>query len=341
MGLAENCQKMIKLKGEAIAVGVGAGSGTGSATPRTKSPPKISKPFRIGLLAMASVVGVWFYWIHLQGLTHVRDAAALATTAPAGAKTAAAATTAAAQSEAAPAAKSSTRDQISALWAYLLQSVKAAPVAAPVAAAKPQTAPTAAADSSAQPVVAAAAVKPAAVAAPKPLTEQDRLLQAARLAFQNVMDQASAYPDSYGFQPNDVLQNARLGGALPVYTVAQEDCANYHTGQQVKSMLKPADQWVFPVSMGDRICCMIQVTHEGHNYVPGGGNKMLGLAWNRILQTWPAAQGYHPQIVINANVPGYYFTVPELPDQNMTDIVRMFDYAPDLSPANVILASWR
>jgi hypothetical protein len=173
------------------------------------------------------------------------------------------------------------------------------------------------------------------------LTDQDRLLQAAQIAFQNVMDQASAYPDSYGFQADDVLQNARLGGSMPVYTVAEADYLNYQTGQPLKPLLKPADQWVFPVTIGSRVCCMVQVSHVGHNFVPGGGNKLLGQAWNKIIQRWPVSQGFHPQLVANANVPGYYFTIPELPTQNLTDIIRMFEYETDLSPAIVILASWR
>lgn len=231
--------------------------------------------------------------------------------------------------------KDSAREQVAALWTYLLQSVKAAPA---VAAPKPQ--PTAVADKpAAAPVVHAAAAVPKA--APRPVTDHDRLLQAAQVAFQNVLDAASVYPDSYGFHADDVLQNAKLGDPMPVYTVAQLDCVNYQTGQPIQPLLNPADQWVFPVTIGGRICCMVQVSHDGHNFVPGGGNKMLGLAWNKIVQKWPASQGFHPEIVVNANVPGYYFTVPELPAQNMTDIIRMFEYEQDLSPADVILASWR
>jgi hypothetical protein len=83
------------------------------------------------------------------------------------------------------------------------------------------------------------------------------------------------------------------------------------------------------------------VTYSHHDYVPGKGSKILGMAWDKITEKWPAEEGYHPCIVINSAVPGYYFTVPELPQPNMTDIVRLFDYHLNLSPADVILASWR
>jgi hypothetical protein len=329
---------MIKFKSDAIAIGIGSGSAPAPASGRPSFLPKISKPFRIGLVALASVLGVWLYWMHLVGLTRVHAAAA---TAPAVTATAAVGKTATAAetAKAAPAATSaseSARDQVMAVWTYLLESVKAAPIQAAPKPAAPATGQPAA-PVAASTVVAAAAPR----VAPKPLTDQDRLLQAAQIAFHNVMDQASAYPDSYGFQAEDVLMNARLGSPLPVYTVAEQDYLNYQDGQALKPLLKLADQWVFPVSIGSRVCCMVQVSHVGHSFVPGGGNKMLGQAWNKIIQKWPASAGFHPQLVVNANVPGYYFTVPELPTQNLTDIIRMFEYETDLSPAAVIMASWR
>lgn len=324
---------MIKIKSEAIAIGIAPG--------RPSSLPKIGKPVRIGLVAIVCVVGVWLYWMHLEGLTHVHAtaaaSAAVATTTASKPVAAAIVTTAAkdaaATTKASDSIKLSAREQVAALWTYLLETVKAAPAPA----AKPETV---AAPQPATPAVAAA-VSTTPKMAPKPVTDQDRLMQAAQMALQDVLDQASAYPDSYGFKADDVLQKAKLGKAMPVYSVTEQDCDNYRTGQPVKSLLKPADRWVFPVSIGDRICCMVQVNRVGHNFVPAGGNKMLGLAWNQITQKWPESQGYHPLVVVNANVPGYYFTVPELPAQNLTDIVRMFEYDTSLSPAEVILASWR
>ena len=86
---------------------------------------------------------------------------------------------------------------------------------------------------------------------------------------------------------------------------------------------------------------MVEVSQIGREYVPGKGNKSLGMAWNKILEKWPAEAGYHPLLVVNPDVPGYYFTVPELPEQNLTDTIQMFYFHPGTSPADVILASWR
>jgi hypothetical protein len=174
-----------------------------------------------------------------------------------------------------------------------------------------------------------------------PATPQQRLQRAAQTALESMLSQASKYPDAYGFGPEDIFQEAKLGEAIPVYTIAETDRARYKVGQPVKPLLKPANQWVFPVLIGERICCMIQVQYTGREYVPGSSSKVLAMAWTKITDKWQAEDGYHPQLVMNPEVPGYYFTIPELPTPNMTDTIQMFYYHPALSPAEVILASWR
>lgn len=191
------------------------------------------------------------------------------------------------------------------------------------------------------PPVAVSAQKSTQQRQPKVFTEPDPLLRAGTLAFGNLIDMANSHPDACGFLPEDILLHARLGDPIPVYQITTPDRAGYQAGQPVKPLLKPADCWVFPVSIGTQIRCMIQVTHNGHNYVPGGTSKMLGVAWNKILEKWPAAEGFHPQLLINPEMPGYYFSVPELADQNITATDQMIFSPGDLSPAAVILASWR
>ena len=223
---------------------------------------------------------------------------------------------------------------------YLLKAVKISP-AAPVAAPAPSepavvTAPVAVA----APVVSYAPA-PVAQRTYRVHTDQERLVMAGQTAFDNVMDLANKYPDAYGFQAGDFLSDAKLGQPIAVYTIAESDRVNYQNGQPVKPLLKPARQWVFPVLMNDRICCMVEVSQAGREYVPGKGNKSLAMAWNKINEKWPAEDGYHPLLVVNPEVPGFYFTVPELPQQNLTDTIEMFYFHPGTSPADVILASWR
>jgi hypothetical protein len=79
----------------------------------------------------------------------------------------------------------------------------------------------------------------------------------------------------------------------------------------------------------------------GDEYVAEPGSRALAMVYEKIEQHWPVSKGFHPQLVVNPNMPNYYFTIPELDQQNLTDIGDMFEYHPRLSPATVILASWQ
>ena len=308
------------------------------------------KWLRMGLLVMAFLLTAAAYWGYLHHLTHhappvsraVATAAAKAATAATGvaAKTAVAAKPEATATGATSMAQKAEARIVAAgsMFVSAVQNISAKATAtmspasaAPIATAlKTDAAPVAMI--STQPVLS----RPVRV-----YSNQEKLLLAAQTAFANVIDNAGKYPDAYGFQAGDFLSDAKLGAAIPVYTIEETARAGYQQGQPVKPLLKPAKQWVFPVLMGDRVCCMVEVRQSGHDFAPGKGSKSLAMAWNKIQETWPAAEGYHPMLVVNAVVPGYYFTVPELPEQNITDTSEMFYLHPGTSPASVILSSWR
>jgi hypothetical protein len=288
---------------------------------RPSSPHR--KWLRIGLILMTATLSVLAYWAYLHHLTH----RALPTVSHVSPVT--------------PTIKKTATEGIATVESYLLKAAKvapAAPVATPVPSEPVATPAPVAVAVPAVPVISAA---PVAQHTYRVHTEQERLVMAGQTAFDNVMDLANKYPDAYGFQAGDFLSDAKLGTPIVVYTIEESDRANYQNGQPVKPLLKPARQWVFPVLMGDRICCMVEVSQAGREYIPGKGNKSLAMAWNKINEKWPAEEGYHPMLVVNPEVPGYYFTVPELPQQNLTDTIEMFYFHPGTSPADVILASWR
>jgi hypothetical protein len=175
----------------------------------------------------------------------------------------------------------------------------------------------------------------------RPLTEAEKIAQAANTGFSRVMNYAQHYPDSYGFAPDDSLEQAKLGDAIPVYTIAANDRHSYQVGQPVKPLLQPTGDLVFPVTYNGQVRYMVQVKKTSKGYVTGDGSKALALVYDKIVTAWPASAGYHPQLVVQAGIPDYYFTIPELPDPNLTDTSCMFQDIPVLSPAAVILASWR
>ena len=185
-------------------------------------------------------------------------------------------------------------------------------------------------------------IQPVAVSSsfhePQALTEEQKRLKVAKDALSDVLDQARDYPDTYGFSPDERLSAVRLGDAIPIYQIALQGREKY-AGQPVSSLLKPADKWVYPVILDNRIRFLVQVRYDGHGYVRELGSRALAIEYDKILVRWPASEGFHPKLVTIPNQPFYYFTVPELPDQNITDTSRMFDINPSLSPASLALAN--
>lgn len=306
--------------------------------------PPQKKRLRLVLLIVAFALAVLAYANYLYSLAHGQKPFFAAIGHPAPPPPIAAQTAPNQKAEQLPSAlKTVTESGIAILGSYLSQTIKSAQ---PTPATAPQTAPPASVTVTKPQTATVEATGYQVVSEPahrlnRVHTAQERLLRAGQIAFGNVMQLVSKYPDAYGFGVEDSFSNVKLGDPIPVYTIQEEDRARYQAGQPVKPMLKPMDQWVFPVIAGTRICCMVQVSYTGHDYVPDNGSKLLGLAWNKILEKWPASEGYHPYLVVTPSVPGFYFTIPELASPNLTDIVQMFYYRPTLSPADVILASWR
>jgi hypothetical protein len=174
-----------------------------------------------------------------------------------------------------------------------------------------------------------------------PLTDDQKRLKAAQDKVDKLIDMAAKNPDTFGFAPDDKFDQMQLGDPIPVYTVMASDRDSYQDGQPIKSLLQPTREWLFPVMLDDQIRVMVPVRRIGKEYVAGTCSRALAMVYEKIQDRWPAAQGFHPQLVVNPNMTGYYFTVPELPTPNLTDTSAMFEYNPNLSPASVILASWR
>lgn len=177
--------------------------------------------------------------------------------------------------------------------------------------------------------------------APPPLTDDQKLALAAKAACDNVLDLAEKNPDTFGFSPEERIDLARMGKPLRVYTIAAADQQNYQDGQAILPLLQATNEWIFPVVLNNQVRFMVPIRRVGQDYVAETSSRSLAMVYQKILDRWPASQGYHPQLVVNPNLADYYFTVPELPNQNLTDTTDMLQYNPTLSPASVMLASWR
>lgn len=319
-----------------------AGAGSGQA----KAQPRKSKRTIIMAAALFLLVGLACYQYFFR-MTHTQHAAAASYTRPVAAVPAATVASPMAAPVAGPAAALPVAvEQLADAGAQAVGNLVTEAAKAPVMAV-PNTAPVEAP----APAVAAVPVPttvpfkivapPPARRAPRVLTPEQQMNVAAQIAMDNMLKMANKYPDAYGFGPMDSFEEAKLGQPIPVYTVAETDRAAYQPGQPLKPILTPAKEWVYPVLAGGRICCMVQVSSNGHEFIPGKATKALALAWTKINELWPEADGFHPVLVVNPRIPGYYFTIPEAGNPNITDTVQMFYSNPSLSPAEVILASWR
>lgn len=169
-----------------------------------------------------------------------------------------------------------------------------------------------------------------------PLTPEQKRLQVAQDGFGNVMDRAADHPDTYGFLPDEELGNATLGPEIPVYTIK---LAGHDKSDPVNSLLQPANEWLFPVMLNNHVRYFVRVASDGSNFVLEDGSRGLAMNYDKILAQWPADKGFHPKLITVPGMPGYFFTIPELPDQNITDTSRILDFNPEVSPASIVLAN--
>jgi hypothetical protein len=311
---------------------------------------KLDRRLSAGLLVVGLLLAAFLYLQYLKHLTHVHVRAKTGSAAPASIVPATAKPELAASwpKPVAQSALTNTDAQVSAKipavsFADSLMSVISPSAKAETIQREMPSAHTPATETAAP--VKQIAIPPAALPVVRhnllqlTAAEQQRL-KVAQDGFGDIMNMAYAYPDSYGFVPDENINDATLGNPIPVFTITPQDRGSY-AGQPVKSLLKPADEWIYPIILGNRIRFMIQVKHVGHEYVLGQGSRALAMVYEKILARWPASEGFHPQLIVNPDMTGYFFTIPELPDQNITDTDRMFDFSPSLSPAAVMLASWR
>lgn len=296
--------------------------------------------FLAGILILVVAVAGFFYWRHSHVPTEAQADTTVSTAAASATATAPKTSNSSNEKSGHPKAiKATLAGFVNYMVSLFSPPAKAATVqpAAPAVPAAP--APVA------KPVLPAKRVPLQTVAAaplprskPQVLTPEQQRLKVAQDGFDNVLTMAVQHPDAYGFQLDDDLGTATLGKEIPIYTIALQGRDKF-AKQPVSSLLKPTDEWVYPIVLANHIRYMVAVRYDGHNYVPADGSRSLGTTYDKILAQWPAGKGFHPQLITVPGLPAYYFTIPELPEQNITDTDRMFDYKPAVSPASIVLAN--
>jgi hypothetical protein len=314
-----------------------------------KRKPKADRKFLVGLLMVAIALAGFFYWRQFNPFRHGQEPATASravptATVPVAAQPAPTASSpkidshpAVAKSEHQVAIKTAAVGFANSLMAVLSPSAKAEPVQKQMPAA-PDPAAEIAGPAKQAPVQAAAVSS--TFRDPPALTAGQKRLLVAQEGFGHVMDLAVQDPDAYGFLPDEDLGVATLGKEIPIYTIKLQGRRDF-AKQPVSSVLKSADEWLYPIILENKIRYLVLVKYNGHDYVPGEGSRALAMTYDKILARWPASKGFHPQLITVPNLPSYYFTIPELPEQNITDTDRMFEFDPTLSPASIVLSNCR
>jgi len=197
-----------------------------------------------------------------------------------------------------------------------------------------------------QPGAAPRAASPSPVRPPRRDPLKQAVLDAAQPRFDDLIDRALRAKSAYGFETDDDLNLAELGDPLPVYTVSEKDAAAFAPGQKIDAVLKVSGTWLVPVNVsGSGLRTFIEVTRQSDNTFEGGRASVItARVWKTINARWPANKNFHPKLVTYPGIPGYFFTVPEIEPQNLSDIVVILsevDHPATLSPAAVTLHSWR
>jgi hypothetical protein len=176
-------------------------------------------------------------------------------------------------------------------------------------------------------------------------TKSAKFREAALSGLDDLLEKAERSRDIYGFKADDHLGQADLGEPIPIYTVNGEEAGNYLQGQEIEPLLQESGHWLVPVRVDGSFRAFIEVYKTRTNtFVAKTGSLTAARVWKKIIKRWPPEKNFHPKLVIRSDVPGYFFTIPEIDPQNMTDIVQItseVDKPAMLSPALVILHSWR
>jgi hypothetical protein len=127
---------------------------------------------------------------------------------------------------------------------------------------------------------------------------------------------------SYGFEPGDPIHAAYPGAPYRLHEITPAALARFKPGDAVDSLTRPAGMWYFPVMIRDEVKAILIVDYlDGAWRAVSLGQAPLARELNSIRRQWPKESGYSPSLVVNFQSAGYFFTVPQVNDHNLTPIL--------------------
>jgi len=130
-----------------------------------------------------------------------------------------------------------------------------------------------------------------------------------------------ASKSSYGFDRDDLLEDAYLGRPFNLYTITPARLADFKSGDSVNSVISQTSLWYFPVMLHDKIKTILVVDKIQDKWSAVSlGYTPLAREIEEIIRQWPESKGFNPKIIIVFQADKYLFTIPEIDGYNLTFI---------------------
>lgn len=127
-------------------------------------------------------------------------------------------------------------------------------------------------------------------------------------------------------RPKYELTKAYLGVPYRQYCITCKALMNYKEGDTISSLITPIDVWIFPIMINNELIGALEVkkSYDSENpwKVSGigqAGSDLIGLM--KIRHYWPKSEGYDPLVVVYYPGGPFYFTMPQVDDYNLTEII--------------------
>lgn len=127
---------------------------------------------------------------------------------------------------------------------------------------------------------------------------------------------------SYGFGPEDPIDQAEVDIPFRVYTITPSALSNYCPGDTVSSLLSPTGMWYFPVMIKGNVKALLIVDQMNGSWeVVSVGYVPLTGELQQVMSAWPRAEGYEPLLIIVFQAATSFFTIPQKDAYNLTPLL--------------------
>jgi hypothetical protein len=144
-----------------------------------------------------------------------------------------------------------------------------------------------------------------------------------------------------GFDSSTQLSDLSIGDPVMIYFINPDSSGKLDETLPLKMLITPPKiaAWHVPIAVNGRYRVILDVVKQDGQWAIGGVGRSFAKEWQKVINAWPKASGYHPRIV---NCPSPHsgqpprrllFQVPEKGDSNLT----WFSSGPHDDPSSAIV----